>query len=150
VALAEGYATAARSTRRVGQILDGRRHALYGIDILRKICNHPDLVRAADDRDHNGNEEEEEEKEEKEEEDAQGKLKGFGAPTRSGKLQVLASLLPLWRRQGHRALLFCQTRQMLSIVQRCVHRWGVSVPGFLCAYRMTDRVCVCVCVCVCV
>jgi len=27
----------------VGAILDGRRDMLAGIDILRKICNHPDL-----------------------------------------------------------------------------------------------------------
>lgn len=28
----------------VASILEGKRHALYGIDILRKICNHPDLL----------------------------------------------------------------------------------------------------------
>ena len=28
----------------VKSILEGTRHALYGIDILRKICNHPDLL----------------------------------------------------------------------------------------------------------
>ena len=37
---------------------------------------------------------------------------------------MIAALLPLWHQQGHRALLFCQTRQMLDIVQRCVHRAG--------------------------
>lgn len=25
-------------------IMDGKRQVLYGVDILRKICNHPDLV----------------------------------------------------------------------------------------------------------
>ena len=34
--------------REVKAILDGRRHVLYGIDILRKICNHPDLVIGAE------------------------------------------------------------------------------------------------------
>ncbi len=29
----------------VVSILEGKRHALYGIDILRKICNHPDILR---------------------------------------------------------------------------------------------------------
>lgn len=28
----------------VVSILEGQRHALYGIDILRKICNHPDIL----------------------------------------------------------------------------------------------------------
>lgn len=28
----------------VGAILEGNRQALAGIDILRKICNHPDLL----------------------------------------------------------------------------------------------------------
>jgi len=28
----------------VNSILEGKRHVLYGIDILRKICNHPDLL----------------------------------------------------------------------------------------------------------
>lgn len=28
----------------VSEILEGRRHALAGIDVLRKICNHPDLL----------------------------------------------------------------------------------------------------------
>lgn len=28
----------------VASIMEGKRNALYGIDILRKICNHPDLL----------------------------------------------------------------------------------------------------------
>jgi SNF2 family DNA or RNA helicase len=31
----------------VAAILDGGRQALAGIDILRKICNHPDLLERA-------------------------------------------------------------------------------------------------------
>jgi len=27
------------------EIYSGKRNVLYGIDILRKICNHPDLLR---------------------------------------------------------------------------------------------------------
>lgn len=30
--------------RQVGEILEGSRQALAGIDILRKVCNHPDLL----------------------------------------------------------------------------------------------------------
>jgi SNF2 family DNA or RNA helicase len=32
------------STREVTEILAGSRNALAGIDVLRKICNHPDLL----------------------------------------------------------------------------------------------------------
>jgi DNA excision repair protein ERCC-6 len=28
----------------VADILAGQRHALAGIDVLRKVCNHPDLL----------------------------------------------------------------------------------------------------------
>ncbi|KAJ3218982.1 hypothetical protein HDU67_003346, partial [Dinochytrium kinnereticum] len=71
-------------------VLEGRRNALAGIDVLRKICNHPDLV------------------------------PDFGNPERSGKLQVVRALLASWTHQGHRTLVFCQTRQMLDIVERMV------------------------------
>jgi DNA excision repair protein ERCC-6 len=32
------------SSSEVSSILNGQRHVLSGIDILRKICNHPDLI----------------------------------------------------------------------------------------------------------
>lgn len=44
---------------------------------------------------------------------------------------VLRQLLSLWFRRKHRTLLFCQTRQMLSILEAFV--------------RSEVRVCVCVC-----
>ena len=37
---------------------------------------------------------------------------------RSGKLEVLSKILPLWHSQGHRVLVFCQWRKMLNIIQR--------------------------------
>lgn len=64
---------------------------LMGVDILRKICNHPDLVYR----------------------DAMMMKKNYGDPTRSGKMQVLKNLLQLWQNEDHKTLLFCQTRQML-------------------------------------
>ncbi|KAI2497754.1 hypothetical protein MHU86_16749 [Fragilaria crotonensis] len=39
---------------------------------------------------------------------------------RSGKLEVLAKILPLWKKQGHRVLIFCQWTKMLNILQRFV------------------------------
>lgn len=41
-------------------IINGDRNSLYGIDILRKICNHPDLILRERDRVSDGGEEEEE------------------------------------------------------------------------------------------
>ena len=32
------------ASKEVGEILEGSRRALCGIDILRKVCNHPDLL----------------------------------------------------------------------------------------------------------
>jgi DNA excision repair protein ERCC-6 len=31
-------------SKEMDKILERRRHALFGIDIVRKICNHPDIV----------------------------------------------------------------------------------------------------------
>jgi DNA excision repair protein ERCC-6 len=85
----------------VRAILAGEKNILAGIDVLRKICNHPALLRPED-------------------EELYG-LSHIEVPKepaeRSGKLAVLASILEHWHRGGHRALLFCQTRQMLDIVE---------------------------------
>ncbi|KAL4918690.1 SNF2 family N-terminal domain-containing protein [Aspergillus aurantiobrunneus] len=91
-------------------ILRGRRQVLYGVDVLRKICNHPDL------QNH--------------------KLlytkTNYGNPTRSGKMQVVRSLLELWKDTGHKALLFAQHRIMLDILEKFVR----SLSGF--NYRRMD------------
>ncbi|KAL4733803.1 SNF2 family N-terminal domain-containing protein [Aspergillus similis] len=91
-------------------ILRGRRQVLYGVDILRKICNHPDL------QNH--------------------KLlyakPNYGNPTKSGKMQVVRSLLELWKETGHKTLLFAQHRIMLDILEKFV----ISLPGF--NYRRMD------------
>ena len=41
----------------------------------------------------------------------------FGQTDRSGKLIVVRELLRLWIREGHRVLLFSQSRQMLDILE---------------------------------
>ena len=85
----------------VQSILEGNRNSLYGIDILRKICNHPDLI----------------------EKDA----KDFGSVERSGKMKVVQTLLKLWFQEGHKVLLFSQTRQMLDILEGFVQKEGISM-----------------------
>ncbi|KAF7595647.1 hypothetical protein BBP40_005395 [Aspergillus hancockii] len=91
-------------------ILRGRRQVLYGVDILRKICNHPDL------QSHK----------------FIAHKPGYGNPDKSGKMQVVKSLLELWKETGHKTLLFAQHRIMLDILQKFVG----SLSGF--NYRRMD------------
>ncbi|GMM53346.1 DNA-dependent ATPase [Starmerella bacillaris] len=73
-----------------------KRNLLAGIDTVRKICNHPDLVVQDVNK------------------------KNYGDPSKSGKMQVVKGLLNLWKSQGHKALLFSQSRQMLDILDSFV------------------------------
>lgn len=84
-------------------ILRHARQSLYGIDILRKICNHPDLAepRLRDDPSYN-----------------------WGSSSKSGKMQVVKTLLQMWKRFGHKTLLFCQGTQMLDVLEAFVRRQG--------------------------
>ncbi|KAK5939520.1 DNA repair protein rhp26 [Knufia obscura] len=93
-------------------IIAGKRQVLYGVDILRKICNHPDLT------DHRNL-----------------SIKSgydYGNPAKSGKMKVVGSLLELWKNTGHKALLFAQHRIMLDILEKFVR----SIPGL--KYRRMD------------
>ncbi|KAL9613677.1 MAG: hypothetical protein Q9167_001806 [Letrouitia subvulpina] len=87
-------------------IMNGRRQVLYGVDILRKICNHPDL------QNHRT---------------LSIKLGyNYGSGAKSGKMQVVKALLELWKDQGHKTLLFAQHRIMLDILEKFVK----SLAGF--------------------
>ncbi|KAG8046241.1 hypothetical protein GUJ93_ZPchr0008g14197 [Zizania palustris] len=79
----------------VEQIFDGNRNSLYGIDVLRKICNHPDLL----EREH------------------AAQNPDYGNPERSGKMKVVEQVLKVWKDQGHHVLIFTQTQQMLDIME---------------------------------
>ncbi|KPM39662.1 DNA repair protein rhp26 [Neonectria ditissima] len=90
----------------VSAILSRRRQSLYGIDILRKICNHPDLL-----------------------DKSLGQKAGydFGSPKLSAKLQLTKDLLQkVMIPNGHKALLFSQGKQMLNIIQKCIRQCGIS------------------------
>ncbi|CAG4979577.1 unnamed protein product [Colias eurytheme] len=78
-----------------------RARILVALSTLRKICNHPDiyLYEAFD---------------ETEEIDHQS----FGHWKRSGKMSVVHSLLKIWQKQGHRTLIFTQSRAMLCILEQ--------------------------------
>ncbi|EXB88373.1 DNA repair and recombination protein RAD26 [Morus notabilis] len=88
----------------VEQIFDGGRNSLYGIDVMRKICNHPDLL----------------------EREQACWNPDYGNPERSGKMKVVGQVLKVWKEQGHRVLLFTQTQQMLDIMETFLTSDGYS------------------------
>ncbi|XP_051272722.1 DNA excision repair protein ERCC-6 [Dicentrarchus labrax] len=92
-------------SKEVYQILNGDMQVFSGLIALRKICNHPDLFSGGP-RMLRGIPEDQLTEEEH-----------FGFWKRSGKLIVVESLLRLWFKQGHRVLLFTQSRQMLDIFE---------------------------------
>ncbi|XP_030603448.1 DNA excision repair protein ERCC-6 [Archocentrus centrarchus] len=92
-------------SKEVYQILNGDMHVFSGLIALRKICNHPDLFSGGP-RILRGIPEDQLTEEEH-----------FGYWKRSGKLIVVESLLRLWFKQGHRVLLFTQSRQMMDILE---------------------------------
>ncbi|KIX02845.1 uncharacterized protein Z518_08788 [Rhinocladiella mackenziei CBS 650.93] len=93
-------------------IMNGKRQILYGVDLLRKICNHPDLTNHRQLSTKPGY--------------------NYGDPSKSGKMQVVGSLLELWKETGHKTLLFAQHRIMLDILEKYVR----SLSGF--KYRRMD------------
>ncbi|KAI0402921.1 SNF2 family N-terminal domain-containing protein [Xylaria palmicola] len=91
-------------SKEMGDVLKGKTQSFFGIDRLRKICNHPDLV------------------------DPNIKSKqpqNWGAANKSGKMQVLKALLGMWKKLGHKTLLFSQTVQMLDILEKFVQGLGI-------------------------
>ncbi|KAL8422641.1 hypothetical protein RB596_003076 [Gaeumannomyces avenae] len=89
------------SSKEMDQILNGTRKSFFGIDQLRKVCNHPDLLDPS--------------------------VRGdpsyrWGSARKSGKMQVVKALLHMWKRFGHKTLLFSQGTQMLDIMEAFVRR----------------------------
>ena len=114
----------------VAKVMRGSSNLLGAITMLRKICNHPDLVcdpssvdkvinsgfnltvtDYAYDSDSSADSLEYE----------SGNLSMI---QRSGKLEVLSKILPIWKKQGHRVLLFCQWKKTLDIIQPFFYSQG--------------------------
>ncbi|KAI6349336.1 hypothetical protein MCOR25_010680 [Pyricularia grisea] len=89
------------ASQAMDQILSGTRKSLFGIDYLRKVCNHPDLVEPSLRNDHHYN---------------------WGSANKSGKMQVVKALLQMWKKFGHKTLLFSQGTQMLDILEDFVRK----------------------------
>ncbi|XP_021935615.1 DNA excision repair protein ERCC-6-like isoform X3 [Zootermopsis nevadensis] len=96
----------------VGRILQGRFQVFVGLIALRKICNHPDLYSGGP-KLLRGDREEDLPEESR-----------YGYWRRAGKMLVIKSLLSIWQKQGHRVLLFTQSRQMLCILEAFVQKQG--------------------------
>jgi len=86
------------------EIYNGKRNILYGIDILRKICNHPDLLRRKQ----------------------KSEVENYGYYKKSGKMVVVKGLLKTWYESNNKVLLFCQTRQMMEILEIFLQQKGYT------------------------
>lgn len=108
----------------VSQVIRGSNQLLKATVMLRKIANHPDLVcdpdQAASFVQTRGSSctARVEGDEVDSEEDEDMLMDEDSLVQRSGKLEVLSKILPLWHKQGHRVLIFCQWKKMLNIIQR--------------------------------
>jgi SNF2 family DNA or RNA helicase len=128
----------------VKAVLERRMMAFRAINTLRKLCNHPALVlqqgkivwqqdpllgpnksasaAAA------GTDDGEFDADDDDDTDAVGQLNKVGSGglvwADSGKLLVLSKLLPLWYSEGHKVLIFSQTRGMLSVIESMVRELG--------------------------
>ncbi|XP_046823719.1 DNA excision repair protein ERCC-6-like isoform X2 [Vespa crabro] len=87
-----------------------RARLLIALSALRKICNHPDLYLYTNPMDSD------------EDIDLSEDLDKFGYWKRAGKMVVVQSLLKIWKKQGHRVLLFTQGRQMMHILESLLQR----------------------------
>ena len=131
------------SSSEVKAVIERRMVAFRAISVLRKLCNHPSLVLhdgtldrkvliPNNDNGKNGSEVVDEDREEGEDADDDdfcfvNKTGGRGIVWgESGKLLVLSKLLPLWHLEGHKVLVFCQTRGTV-IAHESMHALEYSV-----------------------
>lgn len=121
----------------VKKIFRGSTLLFAAVTMLRKICNHPDLVLSDPSDDaleaflRNGcvpeenliNDDDDDDEDEADDYDAFPDA-GDRLEKRSGKFEVMAKILPLWKKQGHRVLIFSQWTKMLNIIQHFVMAQG--------------------------
>ncbi|XP_026820566.1 DNA excision repair protein ERCC-6-like [Rhopalosiphum maidis] len=80
----------------ISEITNGNCKVFVGISRLRTICNHPDIFQT------------------------NLETGAFGYWKKSGKMIVVEALLKMWKKQGHRVLLFTQSVKMLNIFQKFI------------------------------
>jgi DNA excision repair protein ERCC-6 len=109
------YTAYLRSDEVMG-VMRGSVQLLKAVTVLRKICNHPDLLIGP-----NGDFELDDESSSSSDDEFYNQEY---LADRSGKLQVLSKILPLWNKQGHKVIIFTQWRKMLSIIEQYVNTQG--------------------------
>ncbi|EDO39300.1 predicted protein, partial [Nematostella vectensis] len=120
---------------RVKEMLMSTRSPLAELNVLKKICDHPRLLSAMACTQLGLNERDraiidEEDKENHLEVDLSDGSSGPSDQTliqESGKMVFLVELLDNLREQGHRCLIFSQSRKMLDIIQRVITHRGHKV-----------------------
>lgn len=100
----EMYIRALESDKIRSAILENKR-ILVAIDYLRKICNHPFLL-----KDKQCNESDEEE----------------GLVEYSSKMSVMIEFLEKWKAAGDKVLIFSQTVKMLKIIEKVVKSYNYT------------------------
>uniref|UniRef100_A0A3Q0KMF4 Excision repair helicase ercc-6-related n=1 Tax=Schistosoma mansoni TaxID=6183 RepID=A0A3Q0KMF4_SCHMA len=101
-------------------LLNGKGNIFPSLILLRNLCNHPDLATGGPRDSCFLNEEFESDKQGIENVCLSYSWSRFGCPRRSSKMLVVASLLKNWYDQGHKVLLFSQSRRMLTLLERLV------------------------------
>ncbi|KAJ2483937.1 DNA repair protein rhp26 [Coemansia sp. RSA 2131] len=114
------------------RILGGRLQMLFGVDVARKICDHPDLLllstmasasamhRQSSYIAHNSGAANNSGSDSDVDVDRDALPPDYGDYQKSGKMTIVRALLDMWKPQGHKVLIFSQTRQMLDIIERMV------------------------------
>ena len=95
-------------SREVNEVLKGERRSFKAITVLRKICNHVDLQDTHSD------------------DITKEKIQYGQNWASSGKMIVLDQVLTQWFKNGDKALLFSQTKQMLDIIEMYVNQKGYN------------------------
>ncbi|XP_075040678.1 DNA excision repair protein ERCC-6-like [Mixophyes fleayi] len=126
------------SLDQIKELLMTTRSPLAELNILKKLCDHPRLLsaRACVELGLEGDETEED---------------AFGAVTKfdhlsdkalideSGKLILLIELLHKLKEQGHRTLVFSQSRKMLDMVDRILHNRNFKIMRIDGTVSLLDR-----------
>jgi DNA excision repair protein ERCC-6 len=106
-------------SREMEKVLSGdpktKHMAFKAITHLRKICNHPDLLKLKERESNNDDSDDEFES-----------WIDFGNIQDSCKMKVLEYILKTWKSEGHKVLLFSQTKQMLDIIESYINSVGYS------------------------
>lgn len=119
------------SSDEVMGVMRGSVQLLKAVTMLRKICNHPDLVVGPDGALDSAFQDESS----TDEDNGDTMFDEDQLVERAGKLNVLSKILPLWQEQGHRVIIFCQWRKMLVRSAFVYYLYGTTLsPLKLCVY----------------